>query len=132
MKVLMFGWEFAPIYSGGLGVACAGLTKGLVNKNVGITFVIPKKKIDVQSHVNLVSAAEMMRKIKTIAVNSPITPYIISKDYSFIRNKSDRFSDSIYGENLFEEVHRYSEAAKKIAETESFDVIHAHDWLTFK
>ena len=132
MKVLMFGWEFAPIYSGGLGVACAGLTKGLVNKNVGITFVIPKKKIDVQSHVNLVSAEEMMRKIKTIAVNSPITPYITSKDYSFIRNKSDKFSDSIYGENLFEEVHRYSEAAKKIAETESFDVIHAHDWLTFK
>ena len=132
MKVLMFGWEFAPIYSGGLGVACAGLTKELVNRNVEVTFVIPKKKGDVETHVDLVSAEEIMGKIKTIAVNSPITPYITSKDYSLIKNKSGRFSDSIYGENLFEEVYRYGEAAKKIAAEESFDVIHAHDWLTFR
>ena len=29
MKVLMFGWEFPPHISGGLGTACYGLTKGL-------------------------------------------------------------------------------------------------------
>ena len=29
MRVLMFGWEFPPHISGGLGTACYGLTKGL-------------------------------------------------------------------------------------------------------
>ncbi len=29
MRVLMFGWEFPPHISGGLGTACYGLTNGL-------------------------------------------------------------------------------------------------------
>jgi glycogen synthase len=33
MKVLMFGWEFPPHISGGLGTACFGLTKGLAKLN---------------------------------------------------------------------------------------------------
>ena len=41
LKVLMFGWEFPPFYSGGLGTACYGLTKGLSNKKVDVTFVVP-------------------------------------------------------------------------------------------
>jgi len=124
----MFGWEFAPIYSGGLGVACAGLTKGLANKGVQVTFVIPKKNSDADTHVRLLSAEEIAG-IKIFGINSPLTPYVTSGAYCKMRNK---FSDLIYGENLFDEVHRYSEAAKKIAEQESFDVIHAHDWLTFQ
>ena len=42
MKVLMFGWEFPPLQCGGLGVACYGLTKGLVKQGVQVTFVVPK------------------------------------------------------------------------------------------
>jgi len=42
MKVLMFGWEFPPHITGGLGTASYGLTKGLANHNVNVTFVIPK------------------------------------------------------------------------------------------
>ena len=41
MKVLMFGWEFPPISSGGLGTACYGLTKALSRKGTDITFVLP-------------------------------------------------------------------------------------------
>ena len=133
MKVLMFGWEFAPIYSGGLGVACAGLTKGLVSNNVDVTFVIPKKKGDVQTHVNLVSAAEIMEKIKTICVDSPLRAYMTSKSYEELKSGAHQnYSDSLYGANLFDEVHRYSESAKEIARNETFDVIHAHDWMTFR
>ena len=43
MKVLMFGWEFPPHISGGLGTACYGLTKALISQeNMDIIFVIPK------------------------------------------------------------------------------------------
>src|SRR3989344_992544 len=36
-----------------------------------------------------------------------------------------------YGNNLLEEVLYYGQRAKVIAETEDFDVIHAHDWLAY-
>ena len=43
MKVLMFGWEFPPHISGGLGTACYGITKALTeDKNIDLTFVVPK------------------------------------------------------------------------------------------
>ncbi len=43
MRVLMFGWEFPPHISGGLGTACYGLTKGLSEiDDVEVTFVVPK------------------------------------------------------------------------------------------
>lgn len=42
MKGLMFGWEFPPHMSGGLGTACFGLTKALLRRDVEILFVVPK------------------------------------------------------------------------------------------
>ena len=39
----MFGWEFPPRISGGLGTACYGLTKGLSKiPGMEVTFIIPK------------------------------------------------------------------------------------------
>ena len=42
MKVLMFGWEFPPHLSGGLGTACYGLTKALASRGTEILFVLPR------------------------------------------------------------------------------------------
>ena len=36
-----------------------------------------------------------------------------------------------YGGDMFAEVQRYAAKAVRIAESESFDVVHAHDWMTF-
>ncbi|MDK1032799.1 MAG: glycogen/starch synthase, partial [Planctomycetia bacterium] len=41
MKVLMLGWEFPPWISGGLGVACQGLSGALAARGTEITFVLP-------------------------------------------------------------------------------------------
>jgi len=38
---------------------------------------------------------------------------------------------SPYGPNICEEVRRYATRVMKIADSEEFDVIHAHDWMTF-
>ena len=58
MKILMFGWEFPPHISGGLGTACYGLTKGLAElKDVDVTFVVPKAYGDEdQSSMELIGA----------------------------------------------------------------------------
>lgn len=38
----MFGWEFPPHISGGLGTACLGLTESLSKQHVDVLFVVPK------------------------------------------------------------------------------------------
>lgn len=130
MKVLMFGWEFPPFYSGGLGPACAGLTKGLAKKGVKVTFVIPRKPSDIKTHVSLVSAEEVLgEKLMIKEIPSLLTPYINSASYKEELKKTG--GGGLYGANLYEEVQRYALAAEKIAMQEDFDVIHSHDWLTF-
>ena len=43
MRVLMYGWEFPPHISGGLGTASYGLTNGMAEQSdMDITFVVPK------------------------------------------------------------------------------------------
>ena len=39
----MFGWEFPPHITGGLGTACYGLTRGLSHvEDLDVLFVVPK------------------------------------------------------------------------------------------
>lgn len=61
MKVLMFGWEFPPHISGGLGTASYGLTKGLAKiGDVDLLFVVPKLFGDEDSGVaKLVGASDI-------------------------------------------------------------------------
>ncbi len=42
MRILMFGWEFPPYMSGGLGTACYGMTRALAEKGMDIHFVLPR------------------------------------------------------------------------------------------
>lgn len=152
----MFGWEFPPFKSGGLGTACYGLTKELAKQNTKIQFVIPKSPYDVKGeHVELLvannfeldgenSESDCGIDIKTI--DSPITPYMTFSEYDFeitkrnkniirekIRIKSSKDADdAVYGKNLAHEVLRYTQKAKLVASYADFDVINCHDWMTFK
>ncbi|MBS3105396.1 glycosyltransferase family 4 protein [Candidatus Woesearchaeota archaeon] len=126
MKVLMFGWEFPPLSSGGLGTACYGLTKGMSNKGIEITFVLPySADISGADFLKLRSTSN----IKIRKISSFLQPYMSSQEYKKLVTKKP--SPKIYGSTLFDEVHRYILAAEKIAEEEDFDVIHCHDWMTF-
>ncbi|MBW2992130.1 glycosyltransferase family 4 protein [Candidatus Woesearchaeota archaeon] len=130
-KVLMFGWEFPPYASGGLGTACYGLTKSLSRQGNDIIFVAPKA--DPESHKFLKIVPADMKKIKIRGINSPVTPYMTSEEYEKeYRLYSKSKEKTIYGRNLKEEVERFAKCAEKIAVDEDFDVIHCHDWLTFK
>ncbi|MBN1157324.1 glycosyltransferase family 4 protein [Candidatus Woesearchaeota archaeon] len=135
MRVLMFGWEFPPYASGGLGTACHGLTHGLNNKGVEVTFVIPKGGSDLKAdHVKLISA-DSLSNIRVATVNSILTPYISSEEYSekliLLKSKKDP-SAAMYGKNLYQEVYRYAKKAETIARHHPHDVIHCHDWMTYR
>jgi hypothetical protein len=43
MRILMLTWEFPPMISGGLGMACYGIVKALLNLGVEIDLVLPTK-----------------------------------------------------------------------------------------
>jgi len=137
MKVLMFGWEFPPNNLGGLGTACYGLTKALSKKGISITFVLPKSA-SAHSHLNIITTTDLYIgniKMKMKYVNSLLLPYITDKDYEKMYKGllfGNSLSGELYGKNLFEEVNKYAEKAAIIAKFEEFDLIHCHDWMTFR
>ena len=56
IRVFMLGWEFPPVISGGLGTACYGLTRGLGQLGVNVTFVLPKMvESEYATHVRLLT-----------------------------------------------------------------------------
>jgi glycosyltransferase involved in cell wall biosynthesis len=157
MKVLMFGWEFPPHISGGLGTACYGLVKGLVHHKQEIIFVVPKLWGDEEPLADFVNASDVVidyreRKFKKIwknltylEVSSFLVPYLgpeefkkytdyamhdrMDVDESVFSNKFE-FSGK-YGKDLMKEVSRYALVAAQIAKSKEHDVIHAHDWLAY-
>jgi glycosyltransferase involved in cell wall biosynthesis len=159
MKVLMFGWEFPPHISGGLGTACYGLTRGLsAQGDMDILFVVPKAFGDEdQETVRLLGAnevnlgekiidyQELLQKIKYIEVGSNIIPYTSPEEYEKLSESEQNQNKELvytriggkfeftggYGWNLFQEISNYAIVASNIAKQYSFDVIHAHDWLTY-
>ncbi len=155
MRILMFGWEFPPFISGGLGTACLGLTKGLAQHGVDITFVLPKLDSDEEGrHLTLLGANrvhatvgakdinELRERIKMLEVISPLRPYITDTEYQSILDQKELLSSEAilrmkgyefaggYGANLMAEIVRYSLICAHMAHQEEFDVIHAHDWMT--
>jgi glycosyltransferase involved in cell wall biosynthesis len=127
IKVLMFGWEFPPFKSGGLGTACYSLTKGLARNGADVTFVMPVTPEGAKARfVKLIGASN----IKIRKIDSLLTAYMTSNSYE--ENYSNTKQKQVYGRNLFEEVSRYSLRAVKIAREEKHDIIHAHDWMTYQ
>lgn len=129
IRVLMFGWEFPPHNSGGLGTACYGLSKSLSRSDVDVAFVLPKK-LQGLDHDFLKILFANIKNIKFRGMKSLIHPYITSELYDeYLRTAPE---NEIYGLNLFDEVRRYGLQARLIAKEEEHDLIHAHDWLSFR
>lgn len=145
MRVLMYGWEFPPHISGGLGTACFGLTKGLSGLDVQILFVIPRIEGEPgPSHVHLLSASDVTNSkrppIEIRTVRSRLKPYLNARPYHIeITREYTPYIPAIsygggpsglYGAELFDEVTRYGQSGGALAKREKFDIIHSHDWMT--
>ena len=160
MRVLMFGWEFPPHIAGGLGTACYGIVKGLAYNGVQTLFVMPSASGDEdQSAARIISASdvpvesvgstvdEFLDKVKFVRIGSNMIPYVDPEEFhemveSERRLQSENLTKCIgtkfrfsgrYGSNLMEEVAHYAMVGGTIAmeHKDEFDIIHAHDWLTY-
>ena len=145
MRVLMFGWEFPPAISGGLGVACEGLVRGLLELETDVALVLPRRsaattiqKLRIIPSIEAARAARGRRgraktALRVRRITTPLRPYMTASLEDADRTFPPRpvQPDGNYGPDLAREVLRYAAAAGRIAARESYDVIHAHDWLTF-
>ncbi len=159
MKVLMFGWEYPPHITGGLGTACFGLTKAMVHQGDEVIFVVPKAYGDESNEAaRIVNASDVVIDLSSdyykeywsnlsyIEVNSKLIPYVGMDDYFNVINKRVKEREEHthinkkrkyeftgkYTSTLMDEVEKYALVAASLAKNYDYEIIHAHDWLTYK
>jgi glycosyltransferase involved in cell wall biosynthesis len=140
VKVLMLGWEFPPYFAGGVGVVCEAMTRALARRGTEVTYLMPRapgrageagirvlSSLDSPgSPIELVELASVLVSYATIpgtrTISVPGEPAVAAE------------STPLYGPNLLEEVERFATSAASFVQARelSFDLIHAHDWTTFR
>ncbi len=159
MKVLMLGWEFPPYISGGLGTACYGLTRGLDSAGVKVDFVLPVSlPQDFNSHVTFSTTSNpsngagvqekdesVLRGITMHVLAAFLQPYAGPEQFREVVEMMKQMQpvgglpvgdiltgEAVgYGGDLMGQVQRYSSLTVELASDTTFDVIHAHDWMTY-
>jgi glycosyltransferase involved in cell wall biosynthesis len=120
MKVLMLGWELPPHNSGGLGTACYQLCKALAKKDLDIEFILPYQADHGINFMNITAAHPQ-------GVSEVIRSGIAYDSYKYIMDDG-----SVEWVGIYEQQRLYEEAVANIVSEKEFDIVHAHDWLTFK
>jgi len=159
----MLGWEFPPLFSGGLGVATYGMVKAL-RHNVDIKLIVPSSGgsgslSNVQIiGLNSITSQELSHEQMHFSLDKlgaevhriplSVSPYkhmneLLEKnklaewDIDVAEEKAIEtihriFSDTdVYGYNVMRKVSLYTRLAEQIAQRSEFDIVHAHDWITF-
>lgn len=121
MKVLMLGWELPPHNSGGLGVACFHMCKALSKKGVDIEFIVP-----------YTASHDDIKFMKVTAATPQSAKSVLKSGIAYDSFKYILQDGSEEDVSLFNQTERYVKAVEQISELGEFDIIHAHDWLTFR
>lgn len=160
LRVLTLGWEFPPLVNGGLGIACMGLSRAL-SKKVDVSVIVPKADMSVlYDGFSLIGVNSIdMGRLTVVesqytydsfsqVIHAPVSldPYASYEGesvrfthegrISFSRTSEDdlnlfRSAEDLYAGDLARKVIEYSKIAAKLAMQMDFDVVHAHDWMTY-
>jgi len=158
MKVLVLGWEYPPAVAGGLGAACHGLTTALADRGHEVVLCTPADgtPANPEPYPGIVRVP-----LGSDLGFSPFHPGAILDPYGIDRDPGGapvhggagaapavvepeapaggpssasahaRSARKLYGEDLSSAIQRYSREAVTALVDHDFDVIHAHDWMTF-
>jgi glycogen synthase len=117
----MLGWELPPHNSGGLGTACFQMCKALAKNGVDIEFIVPYS--DTHDGIDFMTV-------------TPATPfsakYVLKSGIAYDSFRYVMPDGTIQEVSLMTQTERYEKAVEQMAELGEFDLIHAHDWLTFR
>ncbi len=158
----MLSWEYPPKISGGLGMACQGLSQALAAKGYAIDILLPRRSdLHKESeNIRLISADDLAQsdeqwispeaftsQTAKLEFGTTFLPYLSSfyferESRNYVRAKGEKFLEKQvleevelsgeYTSHIFTEIYKYALLAKAIAEKGDYSVVHAHDWVTFK
>lgn len=163
LKILMLGWEFPPLFSGGLGVATHGIVKSLSRK-ARVQLIIPNSTgIHGFENVNIIGMnKETLRELEleklafdysnvlaeVHRIPVAVSPYhesnrlldemehrghtntLTVRDY--LETIHNLFNGTeVYGPSIMRKVSLFASLVEKMTSEGNFDIIHAHDWVTF-
>jgi glycosyltransferase involved in cell wall biosynthesis len=155
----MLGWEFPPFISGGLGTACHGLTRAMTHLDMEILFVLPRAiamekgvralpaRLSAESTVPAHDGGSLEFRAVPSTVTSPYgrampqppalsegrpaePPRCVAVVSPALRVVGTGAAGGYEGD-LVGRIEEYAARCDEIVKDETFDVIHAHDWVTF-
>ena len=159
MRILMLGWEFPPNISGGLGVASQELAESLALAGHQVTFLLPKKsKQQISKLVKLLDASQIrpnselwkneQEVLKETELGKHVLPYLPAQVFKKARKSGKKITSLLSADEaaLLQKIHltgtyegdlraelvKYALLAVQVAVEKEFDVVHAHDWITFR
>lgn len=152
LRVLKLGWEFPPLVNGGLGIACHGLARALA-RHVDLTVIVPRTAADHEPegfkllglHQHPTPSPGLSHRYEPFARVHPVPVRLDPYETTLATplagppatvgpatGPPSHFQDGdLYGPDLANKVLEFSKLAAAIAAGETFDLIHAHDWMTF-
>ncbi len=116
----MLGWELPPHNSGGLGTACFQLCKALSKKDVDIEFILPYHADHGIDFMDITAAHPQ-------GAASVIRSGIAYDSYKYILHDGSEEWLTVYDQQQV-----YEHTVAQLVENKTFDLVHAHDWLTFR
>ncbi len=119
----MLGWELPPHYVGGMGVVCDQLTKHLARSGADIEFVLPFSA-DYSSVKHMKVTPAIMQGTEVLMSSG--------STYDSMRYSTTLADGTVVANGLYEQVEVFAQNVQKLICYGEYDVIHAHDWLTFK
>ncbi len=142
-----------PQISGGLGTACYGLTKAMDKLGIKVTFVLPRGTGNPVGSVRtigvndpqVITRYEQFANIKFRVISSNLRPYASvgsrrqenidsydsTKALLEMADTGATIGPDNYTGDILSAVNQYAEKAVIVAGAEDFDVVHAHDWMTY-
>lgn len=155
IKVLMLGWEFRPVLTGGLGTACYGLVKAL-SHYAEIQLILPQAEAGNTMGGVHIQGLNYYGPEGGAAIDIPEIPL---EEYARVKRVPAGFHNPYpvgigfarearalttpeairalfsgtepYGPNIMQKVATYAEVVSRMALETEFDLIHAHDWITW-
>lgn len=127
-RVLMLTWEFLPKVSGGLWTAVYHFLRNLRSRGANISVAVPLASKEV-------SFFEFGNEIRLFPLGGGT---IVSDTFTTYDDKASTKTPSVtlpynYNMTVIEHTEWFASAALESVEQQNleFDIIHAHDWLTF-
>ena len=145
----MFGWEYPPHVFGGLATANFGISEGLhVQGDIETILCLPHPfgdedrtfaNIVAMNHVPIVYRDidnEYLRGRLDNLMDTELYYKLRDNIYADFNNRNVNDIGAMefaggYPANLTEEINNYSIISGVVARALDYDIIHAHDWLTF-